>query len=120
MKKTRYEELRAAYEKFDEENPNFYVLFKKFTFELIARGFKHYSAQHGVFARIRWETDFADAEGRPTFKVNNNFSAFYARRFMKDFPEHSGFYRLRHQTSIEAPAVNLPELTPEDFPEVTS
>jgi len=35
-----------------------------------------------VFERIRWETDQADVDGRSTFKLNNNYRAFFARWFM--------------------------------------
>lgn len=100
---------------FHKAHPEVWKLFARFTFELIARGFKHYSAQHGVFARIRWETDQADVDGNSTFKVNNNHSPFYARAFMKKYPEHDGFFRTRQQTSEHEGATGLPELGPQDF-----
>jgi hypothetical protein len=100
---------------FHKEHPEVWDLFVKFTFELIKRGFQHYAAQHGVFARIRWETDQADVDGNPMFKINNNYSAFYARRFMRMHPRHDGFFRTRTQTSRVERATNLPELGPQDF-----
>jgi hypothetical protein len=113
---TRKEEMREQAEKFHRENPEVWKLFCRFTFQLIARGFKHYSAQHGVFSRIRWETDQADVDGKSMFKINNNHSAFYARWFMESYPEHDGFYRTRAQTSGDEAPTNLPPLTPSDFP----
>lgn len=112
---TRYEEMRRQCIRFHREHPKVWELFVQFTFELIDRGFKHYSAQHGVFARIRWETDQADVDGRSMFKLNNNYSPFYARRFMKMYPQHNGFFRVRKQTSKDELATGLPELGPSDF-----
>jgi hypothetical protein len=99
---------------FHKQHPEVWLLFEKFTFDLISRGFRHYSAK-GVFERIRWETDQADVNGESTFKVNNNYSPFYARAFMQKHPQHDGFYRLRRQTSKDEKATGLPELSPQDF-----
>ena len=112
--KTRYEEIEEAAIQFHKENPKVWEYFVRFTSEVIGRGFNNYSAK-GVFERIRWETDQADDEGRSTFKINNNFSALYARWFMDIYPEHLGFFRLRSQPSELQLARNLPELGPEDF-----
>lgn len=114
MSKTRNEEMREQCEAFHKEHPEVWDLFVRFTFEMIDRGFKNYSAQHGIFARIRWEID-AGGNGTSEFKINNNHSAFYARRFMKVYPEHDGFFRLRRQVSNDSDATKLPELTPSDY-----
>jgi hypothetical protein len=50
-----------------------------------------------------------------SFKLNNNYHAFYARSFMEIYPEHDGFFRTRRQISEEQPPVGMPELTPEYF-----
>lgn len=107
--------MRDQVRAFHAAHPEAWELFVKFTFELIDRGFKNYGAQHGVFARIRWETDVVDVDGNLTFKVNNNYSPFYARRFMKMYPQYDGFFRTRKQTSRAEPATRLPELGPTDF-----
>lgn len=111
----RHQQMEERAFEFHQDNPQVWRMFCEYTFELIARGFRHYSAQHGVFARIRWESDSADANGNNTFKINNNWSAFYARWFMAAYPEYAGFYRLRAQTSQNAPAINAEELGPKDF-----
>lgn len=111
---TRHEELRAQVKAFHKENPKVWVLFKRFTLELINRGFEHYSAK-GVFERIRWESSQAENRGKNDWKLNNNHSAFYARAFMKKFPEHDGFFRTREQISKSGQATKLPPLGPEYF-----
>jgi hypothetical protein len=97
---------------YDLENQLVYLYFVRFTFEVIHRGFKNYSAK-SIMERIRWETDQAEGEG---WKINNDFTSFYARKFMACNPQYSGFFRLREQVSKSKPALNLGPLIPEDFP----
>lgn len=111
--KTRMEQMREQCNEFHAEHPEVWDLFVRFTLEMINRGYKNYSAQ-SVIERIRWEKD-AGSDGTSAFKINNNFTAFYSRRFMRVYPDHEGFFRTRHQVSEDAKAVNLPELTPEDY-----
>ena len=110
----RLEEKREQVVAFHKQHPEVWNLFVQFTFQMINRGFKNYSAQHGVFARIRWEID-AGGDGSGEFKINNNYSAFYARAFMKKFPEHEGFFRTRKQTSEDKEATYMPEMSPQDY-----
>ena len=88
-------------------------MFVRFTIEMIGRGFGNYSC-NAIFERIRWEKD-AGGDGTTQFKLNNNYRALYARRFMKMFPKHEGFFRTREQISELKPATNMAELTPENF-----
>ncbi len=114
MTKTRKDEIDQQAADFSAANPLVAKLFVKFTFEAIRRGFKNYSV-NAIFERIRWETDQADSDGRSTFKLNNNYRSWYARRFMYRYPEHDGFFRTRERISAHQDATDLPELTPEDF-----
>ena len=113
--KTRKDELEDAAREFHRQNPRVWELFIKFTHEMIARGFHNYST-NAIFERIRWETDTADVDGKSTFKLNNNHRPYYARWYMKQFPQHRGFFRVRELTSAKANATGLDELTPKDFP----
>ena len=112
--KSRKQEMDEQAAAFSKQNPYVSVLFIKFTKEIISRGFKNYSV-NAIFERIRWETDTADADGKSSFKLNNNYRAWYARKFMERYPEHDGFFRTRKQISDEKDATNLPELTPEYY-----
>ena len=113
---TRHEQLVLAAKKEHAERPQVWDLFCKYTFQLIRRGFKHYSANLGTFSIIRWHEDVPGSDGESTFKLNNNLSPYYARAFMRAYPEYAGFYRTRELTSRTQDAVAGPELTPEDFP----
>jgi hypothetical protein len=84
--------LKMRWWKYHQENPKVYELFEKFTFDVIKRGHQHYSAK-AVFERIRWHTD-VETRG-DSFKFSNNHTAYYARLFMKLWPEHEGFFRTK-------------------------
>lgn len=115
---TRHDEMSAQFKAFHNDHPEVWDLFQRFAFEKIKRGFNNYSSK-GIFERIRWEV--ARPEPEPSdFKLNNNYTAFYARWFMLKYPEHDGFFRLREQISHWGPATNLPRLGPGDYPEQKS
>ena len=110
---TRLEELKALCEQYHLNHPEVWELFVKFTNEIISKGYKNYSVS-AIFERIRWEID-TGGDGVNQFKLNNNYRALYARRFMKMYPEHEGFFRTREQTAASSPATGKPELTPKDL-----
>ena len=112
---SRLDEMRSQVTEFHNNNPEVWKMFVGFTFEMIMSGRKHYSV-NAVFERLRWEVDISRGPAN-TFKLNNNYPAFYARRFHRIYPEHAGFFRTRKQTSKEADATNLPELGPDDYPQ---
>lgn len=113
--KSRHEEMREQVQAFHAAHPEVWRLFVRFTRQMIDRGFQHYSV-NAIFERIRWEKD-AGGDGVTSFKLNNNYRAFYARAFMKRYPEHAGFFRTREQISRGDQATDLPELTPDDYPQ---
>ena len=73
-------------------NPRIYALFDRFTRMLIDRGYQHHSAD-AVLHRIRWATA-VEMDG-DDFKINDHFSAYYSRLWMRNNPEHQGFFRCR-------------------------
>lgn len=86
-----YVRLNYSFDKYHKENPHIYKTFCQVTFETINKGFKNYSA-NGVFEVMRWQRG---ETGNDEYKVNNNYRAFYARKFMEEHPQHSGFFRIR-------------------------
>lgn len=94
---------QAKFDAYDAANPGIYALFKRFTFEMIRAGRIHYSART-IIHRIRWHTDLY-AESGDGFKINNDFSPFYARRFEAEFPEHNGFF-LKRSSVADTEAVH--------------
>jgi hypothetical protein len=83
---------QARFAEMDAANPHIWELFVRFTFEKISAGFLHYGAT-AVLNRVRWETA-ARASGSG-FKLNNNWNAFYVRKFNRVYPQHATFFRTR-------------------------
>ena len=87
--------LAEKFEKFDTENPGVYFLFKRFANDLIKMGRKKISAAL-IVERIRWEVNIM-TKSDDVFKLSNNHTAFYARKFMNDYREHGEIFRTREQ-----------------------
>ena len=84
--------IEEKFEVYDKENPVVYELFVKFAKEAKSSGRKTFSA-NAIFERIRW---FVDVEtSGDSFKVNNNYRPYYARKMMQEFLEFEGFFRTR-------------------------
>ncbi len=91
-KNTKINELQQAFDEFHAENPEVYYYFRRFAFEAIDNGKEKFSA-YAIVHRIRWEIEFETND--PSYKINNNHIAFYARLFIQQFPEHADFFELR-------------------------
>lgn len=91
--------IEARFWEMHAENPRVYQLFDKFAWMLIHRGYQHHSAD-AVLHRIRWASA-VEMEG-DEFKINDHFSAYYARLWMRNNPDNRGFFRLRVLKNGEA------------------
>lgn len=114
MEMTRHEQLKIACKKFHKDHPEVWKQFARLTFDRIALGHKNYSAD-AIFHRIRWEMTLPTYEKGKEFKLNDHYTAFYARAFMKKYPEHDGFFKLRAQKSRAAPVSRRSPLPPPDI-----
>jgi len=84
--------MKLTFTEYDHQNPAVWDQFQKFTFEAIRSGHRRFSAD-SILHRIRWKTSISTKDVR--FKINNNFSADYARKFMREYPQFSNFFELR-------------------------
>lgn len=87
--------LAEKFAEYDVANPGIYYLFKRFANELINAGRKKLSASL-IIERIRWEVNIS-TNSNDQFKVSNNHTAFYARKFMEEFPQYGEIFRTREQ-----------------------
>lgn len=81
---------------YDKENPRVYELFKQFAEEAHAAGRK--VGAKAIYERIRWEIHVATKpeKGMPLLKLNNNYTAYYARKLLDENPAKWGdFFELR-------------------------
>jgi len=83
---------KEQFKKYNDDNPKVYDLFCKFTNKVINRGFRNFSAE-SIINQIRWFTSIETTGD--VFKINNDLKPYYARQFMKDNPQHQGFFRTR-------------------------
>lgn len=81
----------AAFEEFHRANPHVYEAFKRFAREAQGK-VARYSAD-AILHRIRWFSTIETND--PAWKLNDHWSAFYARKLLKDDPSFAGFFELR-------------------------
>jgi hypothetical protein len=85
--------LEQKFKEFDEANPDVWLLLIKFADEVAKTGRTKYSVK-AIFERIRWHTEIETKSDTP-FKLSNNHTAYYARKYMNTFPYRKGFFRLK-------------------------
>lgn len=86
------------FERFDELNPHVYQMILQVTRQLQAKGFKN-AGMKMIFERLRWL--WAMQTQGEDYKLNNNYTAFYARKVMRENPDLEGFFKVRAQRSRE-------------------
>lgn len=69
-----------TFKKYHEENPQIYEGFKRIAYQLIRRGYRRLSSKF-IVEIVRYETMIS---GNDKFKINNSYTADYARLFEKD------------------------------------
>jgi hypothetical protein len=82
----------AAFERYDRDNPIIWAAFKKYARQMAERHTK-LSAQL-ICERIRWEM-IVETQSHDKFKLNNNFVAYYARKFEQKYPVYAGWFETR-------------------------
>ena len=86
------EGARRRFERFHLANPEVWRLFQRFAFEAARAGRTRYSART-IIHRIRW---YVEVETRGDhFKINNDFSPFYARLWARAYPSHEDLFETR-------------------------
>lgn len=83
---------RMDFDAYDRANPQVWLAFEEAALRLIDAGRDHFGAK-AIMEHIRYNT--ALTTGDDFFKVNNNFTSGYARKFVKKYPEHKDFFELR-------------------------
>ena len=76
--------IEQKFNEFDRANPQVWQMFTAFANVLVGRGYSTLSSKL-IFERIRWETAIQTKDA--DFKLNNNYTAYYARKWNRLFPE---------------------------------
>ena len=85
-------EVDGKFERFHAENPHVFEELRKLALKMRRSGRKHYGMK-GLFEVLRWHRALETTDG--DFKLNNNYTSFYARLLMDSEPELEGFFRTR-------------------------
>ncbi|MDD5510457.1 MAG: hypothetical protein PHI12_06590 [Dehalococcoidales bacterium] len=93
--------IEKKFWEFHNSNPEVYRLLVRYAHEWRdARGINARIGMKALFERVRWEIGLRKREhhdGDKEFKLNNNYTAFYARFIMFNYPELKGMFALRKQ-----------------------
>ena len=79
--------LNERFDAYHADNPDIWKMFETFANQLVAAGVTTLSAKL-IFERMRWETAIRGNDG---FKLNNNYTAYYARMYEQAHPESPKF-----------------------------
>ena len=77
---------------FHNNNLDVYTELVNLAFQLKRVGYKEYGIK-GLFEVLRWQRSIRTVSSK--FKLNNNYTSYYARLIMSRNPGLRGFFRLR-------------------------
>jgi len=89
--------IQERFETFHHANPQIYAKLLEFALQMKRSGRREHYGVKALFERLRWHYDF-EAQRTPgagAFKINNDFTAYYARLLMENEPELRGFFQTR-------------------------
>jgi len=84
--------LALKFRDFHRKNPKVYDQLRELALKMRRTGRKKYGIK-SLFEVLRWHRALATTDD--DFKLNNNYTAYYARLLMEKEPELQGFFDLR-------------------------
>lgn len=87
---------QADFDRYHRENPSIYAKLVEFAQAAVKAGATHIGIGL-LYERLRWYTKVEAVSD--TFKVNNNFRAFYARKMMAEYPELNAVFETRRSAA---------------------
>lgn len=79
--------IQAQFDRYDSDHPAVYQLFRQYALVLLGKRPNRRFGAKLILERIRWE--FALDHSHDEYKINNNYSSRYARKFLKEFPQYT-------------------------------
>jgi hydrogenase maturation factor len=99
-----FNKIEQAFIEFDTQNPEVYKQLVRLARQWRAAG----KAKLGIktlFEKLRWEWHVAGLTESDGYKLNNNFTALYARKIMKNEADLDGLFEIRSLASERSPMV---------------
>jgi len=87
-------DARAKYQQFHDENPWVMSHLADLALQLKRRGVRRYGIAP-LFEVLRYQHAIRTTDPNSTFRLNNNYRAYYARDIMATYPELDGFFETR-------------------------
>lgn len=84
--------MKKSFIQYDKENPQIWEAFQRYAGQLRATGRKRIGAKL-IMERIRW--DSAIGGHGDFFKINNNYTAGYARKMIEYDPDFATLFQTR-------------------------
>ena len=84
--------LEENFIKFHDKNPHVYQKLTALAKQLKRKGINQYSIK-GLFEVLRWHTAIKTQD--KTFKLCNNYTAYYSRLIMDNNPDLKGFFKIK-------------------------
>ena len=102
--RNRKDELIQQAKMFHEKHPQIWGLFVEDCFEKINQGFTRFSAK-GIIEQIRWKENLTNGKNKlkPGYSLSNDYTCWYARKFIESYPQHREFFELRKRSSAKRP-----------------
>lgn len=85
--------IAEKFQEFHSDNPAVYTVLVRLAREWVSRTGRHRLGIKSLCERARW--DIAISTSDPDYKINNYFTAYYARLIMAQEPDLVGLFELR-------------------------
>lgn len=92
------ETIRETFEDFHAANPHVYEYLREYALMVKRAGRR--IGMKALFERLRWDY-LVSTVTNTGFKLNNNYTAYYARLLMENEPELRGFFETRERGEEE-------------------
>lgn len=89
--------LEEQFAAFHEANPHVYTELRKMALAMVQRGYRRIGVKM-LFEVLRYRHAMTTSDPSSEFKLNNNYTSFYARLLMCNEPALDGAFELRTQT----------------------
>lgn len=86
--------IKDSWWAFHKKNPKVFELFCDYVEELIKSGVTKCSSKL-IINRIRWEILIKTKDKNSVYKINDAYTAYYARLFIHYNPKHKDFFETR-------------------------
>ena len=92
------ETIKESFDRFHEQNPQVYEAFKEQVKIALKAGKKKMSAK-AIINFLRWSMFLETTDDTCEFKINDSYSAHFARLFVERNPRFDGIFEMRNLRS---------------------